>query len=233
MMSYSNSLVLREAGRLINRPMTFRTIRRFWHPHTGITAFLLLLSTTTELVVLNLIPQHDPQSDSELASHGHTRLPQTLLHQFAAVKTLQLWILACSMRSRLTPEKPQQRITLFTQPTEPLTPSTGIFTWNHSHITSQGLAVCESGRIPQEHLGRQRGDRPHSGMAHQQPCSGTLAGLLLDSLIQFLDLRFELLVHRLQLTPPISRMGRERQRGDPALSVVAPQGGAAAETIRQ
>jgi hypothetical protein len=29
----------------------------FWHPCTGIAAFLLLLSTTTELVVLNLIPQ--------------------------------------------------------------------------------------------------------------------------------------------------------------------------------
>src|ERR1700681_682814 len=104
MMSYSNSLVSREAGSLINRAVSFRTIARFWHPHAGITAFLLLLSTTTELVVLNLIPQHDPQSDSELASHGYTRLPQTLLHQFAAVKTLQLRILACSMRSRLTPQ---------------------------------------------------------------------------------------------------------------------------------
>jgi hypothetical protein len=48
-------------GSLINRPVTFRTIARFWHPRTGITAFLLLLYTTTELVVLNLIPQHDPQ----------------------------------------------------------------------------------------------------------------------------------------------------------------------------
>ena len=77
-MCYSNSL--REAGSLINRPVTFRTIRRFWHPRTGITAFLLLLSTTTELVVLNLIPQHDPQPDPEFASHRHTRLPQALLH---------------------------------------------------------------------------------------------------------------------------------------------------------
>src|SRR6266436_7306975 len=70
MMSYSNSLLFREAGSLINRPVTVRTIPRFWHPRTGFTAFLLLLSTTTELVVLNLIPQHDPQSDPELASHG-------------------------------------------------------------------------------------------------------------------------------------------------------------------
>ena len=53
----------REAGNLINRPVTVRTIRRFWHSRTGITAFLLLLSTTTELVVINLVPQHDPQPD--------------------------------------------------------------------------------------------------------------------------------------------------------------------------
>ena len=39
-------------------------------------------------------------------------------------------------------------------PTEPLPSSTGIFTRNHSHITSQGLAVCESGWIAQEHFGR-------------------------------------------------------------------------------
>jgi hypothetical protein len=69
----------REAGSLINRPVTFRTIARFWHPRTGFTALLLLLSTTTELVVLKLIPQHDPQPDPELASHGHARLPETFL----------------------------------------------------------------------------------------------------------------------------------------------------------
>ena len=76
MMSYSNSLFPRDAGSLINRPVTFRTIRRFWHPRTGFTAFLLLLSTTTELVVLNLIAQHNPQPDPELASYRHTRLPR-------------------------------------------------------------------------------------------------------------------------------------------------------------
>jgi len=55
------------------------TTRRFWHPHTGITALLQLLSTTTELVVINLISQHDPQTDPKLASHGHARLPETFL----------------------------------------------------------------------------------------------------------------------------------------------------------
>ena len=51
-------------GSLINRPVTFRTILRFWSPRTGITAFLLLLSATTELVVLNLIPQQALVDDS-------------------------------------------------------------------------------------------------------------------------------------------------------------------------
>src|SRR5258707_14884831 len=90
MMIYSNSQSFREAGSLINRPVTFRTIPRFWHSRTGITAFLLLLSTTTELVVLNLIPQHDPQPDPQLACHGHARFPRPLRNNFARQKAGQL-----------------------------------------------------------------------------------------------------------------------------------------------
>jgi hypothetical protein len=56
------------AGRLVNRPVTVRTIRDSKHPRTGCTT-LLLLSATTELFVVNLIPQHDPQSDPELACY--------------------------------------------------------------------------------------------------------------------------------------------------------------------
>jgi hypothetical protein len=155
----------------------------FWHPRTGTTAFLTPQPTTTELVVLNLVPQHDPESDPQFASYGDPGLPQTFLDQFAAVETLQLRILTYRVHRRLAPEKPQQRIALFAQPTEPLPPSTGVFPRNYPHITSQGLAVCESCWIAQEHLGRQRCDRPHSGVGHQPPCSETFAGLLLDSLV--------------------------------------------------
>ena len=49
----------RRAGSLINRPVTFRTIRRSWHPRTGCTA-LLLLPATTELWIINFVPQHNP-----------------------------------------------------------------------------------------------------------------------------------------------------------------------------
>src|SRR5271170_1336317 len=92
MMSYANSLPGREAGSLINRTVTIRTKPRFKHPRTGITA--VLLPTTTELFIIDLLAQHDPQPDSQLAGHRHARLPQTLLHQFAAIAPLQLGIAA-------------------------------------------------------------------------------------------------------------------------------------------
>src|ERR1700680_4378996 len=130
MMSYSNSPSPREAGSLINRPVTVRTIARSRHPRTGITAFLLHLSTTTELVVINLIPQHDPHPDSEFASRRHSRLPQTFLDQFEAVEALQLRISAYRVHRRLAPEKPQQWIALLAQPAKLLPTSTGVFTRN-------------------------------------------------------------------------------------------------------
>ena len=65
-------------------------MRRVWHPRTGITVFLLHLSTTTELFIVNLVPQHDPESDPKFASYGNPGLSQTFLDQFAAVEALQL-----------------------------------------------------------------------------------------------------------------------------------------------
>src|SRR5580700_4066877 len=87
---------------------------------------------------------------------------------------------------RVSPPHPRETATtdcLVTQPTEPLPLSTGVFTRNHPHVTSQGLAVRESCCIAQEHLGRQRRDRSHSRVSHQQPRSRTFASLLLDSLV--------------------------------------------------
>src|SRR5258708_17001062 len=105
-----------------------------WHPRTGFTAFLLHLSATTELVVINLIPQHDPQPDPEFASHSDTRFSQAFLDQFAAVETLQLRLPAYHVHRRLTPEKPQPLIALFTQPTQPLPLSPRLFPRNHPPI---------------------------------------------------------------------------------------------------
>jgi hypothetical protein len=158
-MKRSISLAFREVGGLINRPMTVRTEPRFRHSHHR-PHRLLLLSATTELQVINLVPQHDPHPDPQLACHGHTCFAQTFLHQFAAVETLEFRIAADCMRSRFSPEKPQQWTALFGDPTEPLLSSTGVFPRDDPHITGQGLAVGEAPRISQEHFRCKRRDWP-------------------------------------------------------------------------
>src|SRR5580704_13317799 len=141
----------REAGSLINRTMTIRTIRDFRHPRTGGTAWLL--PTTTELLVIDLIAQHDPQPDSQLAGHRHACFPQPLLYQFAPIETPQLRIAACRVSASLIPQKAQQRITLFADSAEPPSSPAGTFLRNQAHVAGQRLAVGEALWIPQEHVG--------------------------------------------------------------------------------
>ena len=85
--------------------MTFRTIRDFRHPRTGFTA--LLLPTTTELLIIDFIPQHDPQSDPELARNRYARFPQAFLNQLAAIETFQLGVTAYRVSTGFTPQEPQ------------------------------------------------------------------------------------------------------------------------------
>ena len=70
----------------------------------GTTALLSQLSTTTELLVINLVTQQDPESDPQLSCGCYFRFPQTLLHQLVLVKTLQLRIFANRMPYRFTPQ---------------------------------------------------------------------------------------------------------------------------------
>src|SRR5215470_15248518 len=58
---YSAKTVMTRQGEPANRTVTIRTKPRFRHPRTGGTA--LLLSTTTELFITDLVSQHDPQGE--------------------------------------------------------------------------------------------------------------------------------------------------------------------------
>src|SRR5215469_3502032 len=139
------TLLEREAGGLINRTVTIRTKPRFRHPRTGSTA--ALLSTATELFIIDLIAQHDTQTNPQLASHRHARFPQALVHQFASIKALQLGIVTRRMSAGLIPKKAQERTALFGQRTESLSCSAGVFAWNQSHVTGQCFAIGETLRI--------------------------------------------------------------------------------------
>src|SRR5271170_2235485 len=152
----------REAGRLINQTVTVRTITPSRHSRTGITASLLHLSTTTELLVINLISQHDPQPNPQFSRGGNSGFPQTLLHQFAPIEPTQFRISAHRVYRGFTPQKAQQRITLLAQTSQPLSPATGVFPGNDPDVTGQRLAVAESFWIAQKDIGRQCRDRSHA-----------------------------------------------------------------------
>jgi hypothetical protein len=51
----------------------------FWHPRTGSTVFLPHLAAATELLIIDLLAQHDPQPDSELTTYSDSRFAQSLL----------------------------------------------------------------------------------------------------------------------------------------------------------
>jgi hypothetical protein len=121
MMSYSNSLRFREAGSLIS----FTVIRvQDYDPllasRTGSTVFLPHLATATELLVIDLVAQHNVEPNPELASGRDSRFPQSLLCQLAPVEALQLRVSAHRVHGRLAPEKAQQGVALFAPSTEPL-----------------------------------------------------------------------------------------------------------------
>src|SRR5437870_6515127 len=86
----------------------------------GTTVLLSRLAAATELLVIDLIAQHDVEPDPKLAGRGDPRLAQSLLLQLAPVEALQLWILANGVHRCLAPEKTQQRVALLAQRTQPL-----------------------------------------------------------------------------------------------------------------
>ena len=118
-----------------------------WHPRTGTTALLPQLAAATELLVIDLVAQHDPQPDPQFAGGGDARFAQPLLLQLAPVKALQLGIPTDGVHAGLTPEKTQQRIALLTQPTEPLPATAGIFAGDHPHVAHHRFAVGEARRV--------------------------------------------------------------------------------------
>ena len=116
----------------------------------GTTVLLSQLSATTELLVINLVTQQDPESDPQLSCGCYFRFPQTLLHQLVLIKTLQLRILANRMPHRFAPQKTKQRIPLFAQTAQSLPASAGVFAGDQSHITGYCLSIHEPLRLTQE-----------------------------------------------------------------------------------
>src|SRR5439155_25406494 len=94
-------------------------------------------ATAAELRIINLVAQHDPQPNPELTRRGHPGFTKAFLLQLPPVKALQLGIATHRMHRRLTPQKAQERIALFAEPSESLPGAARVFTGDHPHVTRQ------------------------------------------------------------------------------------------------
>src|SRR5580704_18675988 len=135
------------------RSLRRRTTVEIWHPRTDTTAFLPRFSATAELLVIDLVTHHDPESDSQLPGGCDSRFPQSLLHQFAPIEAFQLRIPPDCMHRRFAPQITQQRISLFAHRTQSLPASAGVLARDHADVTGQHFPIPEPQRIPEEHFG--------------------------------------------------------------------------------
>src|SRR6201987_4727715 len=155
MMMYSNSLTVpgRQVAYSLIRSRFSRTTVAIRHPRMDTTVFLPRLSATAELLVINLVTQHDPESDSQFPGCCDSRFPQSLLHQFAPIEAFQLRIPPDCVHRRFTPQITQQCVPLFAHRTQPLPASAGVFARDHADVTGQRFPIAEPHWIAQEHFG--------------------------------------------------------------------------------
>src|SRR5262245_16875623 len=71
--------------------------------------------TTAELRVVDLIAQHDPETNPEFPRGRDARLREPFLGNLPTIEALQLGIPSYGMRRRFAPEKSEERVALFAE----------------------------------------------------------------------------------------------------------------------
>src|SRR5437762_8843364 len=162
--------------------------------------------TTAEFCVVNLIAQHDPETNAQLPRRRDAGFHESFLHDLPTIETLELGIASHSMRGRLAPEKTQERISLFAERAESLSFATRVLARDHADVAGQRFAVEKSCGIAHEDFRGQCRDGPDARMGHQQRGSRPFLGDLLDPLAETIDVRIQVLIQRLEPTAPMRGM---------------------------
>src|ERR1700739_32496 len=123
-----------------------------WHPRTDTTAFLPRFSSTAELLVINLVTHHDPESDSQLPGCCDSGFPQSFLHQLPPIEAFQLRIPLDRVHRRFAPQITQQRVSWFAHRPQPLPAPAGVFARDHADVASHCFPIDEPQRIAQEYF---------------------------------------------------------------------------------
>lgn len=165
--------------------------------------------STAELFVADVVAQHDPQPDTELAPSCAFSFRKALLYYFASIEALQWFILAHRMADGFAPEEAQHRAALLRQTAERLSlSSAGELARNQADVAGHGLAICESRRIAEDGSGGECGDRADARMGHQQARSLALCSTLGNHLVEFIDLLLQLQVETHQRIAAFGRVRR-------------------------
>src|SRR5258708_10734520 len=139
--------------------------------------------TTAEFCVVNLIAQHDPETNAELPRRRDAGLREPFLHDLPTIETLKIGIASHGMRGRLAPEKTQKRIALFAERAESLPCAARVLARDHADVARDCLPVWKSGRVTYKDVRRQRGHGANARMGHQQRRSSTLIRHVFDSIV--------------------------------------------------
>src|SRR5947209_3047827 len=162
--------------------------------NTGTPAHTPLLrlprqATTAELRVVDLIAQHDPETNPQLPRRRDVGFRESFLRHLPSIETLQVRIPSHRMGRRLTPEEPQKRVALFAERAQSLTGPARVLARDHADVAGDRLSVGKSARVPDEAFRRQRRDGPDARMRHQQRGSRACLSDVLDPLAESIDLR--------------------------------------------
>jgi len=124
-------------------------------------------TSPTELLVIDLIAQHDEEPDGQLAGHGDLGRRQAFAKGQAPVDTPQARVVAAGDLRRLDQQEPQQAVALLGQRSETLPSAAGVFARNQPPLAGDVLGVGKALHRPQHQHGAQRRQRTHAGVGHQ------------------------------------------------------------------
>src|SRR5215813_10764097 len=102
-MCYANSpLMGRWVAYSVTRSLQCRTTVEIRHSHMGFP-FRPQLSAAAELLVINLVAQHNPQPDPQFAGGRDPGLAHSLGNELAAIESFQLRVLPYGMHGCFAP----------------------------------------------------------------------------------------------------------------------------------
>ena len=163
----------------------------------------------TELVIVDLIAQHNEQPHEELARDGDFGFGTPASMHEREVGPLEVGIHARGMRGGLPEREAEQRAALLGDVAEVMFIGGGVEGRGQADVTDHVLAVVEAGHGPQHDEGGQRRQRPDAGVGDEARTIGVGQGRGRDRLVELPDLGGEA---REQLEALIPALGGVRGR---------------------